>query len=97
MLHRESLTFLLIVYFLESTCINKHTPWLIRFLNRGPINTPLFQANAPVAAQNQIISALAVKRLGQPEEVAEMISWLLSDSSSYVTGTVQVIDGGWLS
>lgn len=34
--------------------------------------------------------ASAVKRKGQPEEVAELILWLLSDSSTFITGTVQV-------
>jgi NAD(P)-dependent dehydrogenase (short-subunit alcohol dehydrogenase family) len=34
-------------------------------------------------------------REGQASEVAELICWLLCDGSSYVTGTVQSIDGGW--
>lgn len=33
-------------------------------------------------------------RIGQPEEVAEAVVWLLSDRASYVTGAVLSIDGG---
>jgi NAD(P)-dependent dehydrogenase (short-subunit alcohol dehydrogenase family) len=38
----------------------------------------------------------AIKRTGQPEEVAALIAWLLCDHSQYITGTIQVIDGGWI-
>lgn len=34
-------------------------------------------------------------RPGQPQEVAKLISFLLSDESSYSSGSVYVIDGGW--
>lgn len=34
-------------------------------------------------------------RKGTPEEVAKAIAFLLSEDSSYMTGTVQVIDGGY--
>lgn len=38
---------------------------------------------------------VAMGREGNPSEVAELICWLLCDGSSYMTGTVQSIDGGW--
>ncbi|KAF2493019.1 3-alpha--hydroxysteroid dehydrogenase [Lophium mytilinum] len=38
-----------------------------------------------------------IKRKGQPEEVASLISWLLCDGSTYITGTVQIIDGGLMA
>ncbi|GME31727.1 Short-chain dehydrogenase/reductase SDR [Neofusicoccum parvum] len=36
-------------------------------------------------------------RAGEPEEVAELIAWLLSNNSSYITGAVHEVDGGILA
>lgn len=38
---------------------------------------------------------MPIGRYGQPQEVAKLIAFLLSDESSYSTGTVASIDGGW--
>ena len=38
-----------------------------------------------------------LKRYGQPKEVALTTAFLLSDASSYITGTSIVIDGGYLA
>jgi glucose 1-dehydrogenase/3-oxoacyl-[acyl-carrier protein] reductase len=40
---------------------------------------------------------LLVDRVGEPEDVAAAISFLLSDEASFVTGTQLVVDGGWLT
>ena len=36
-----------------------------------------------------------IGKLGMPEEVAEAAAWLLSDESSFVTGTALSVDGGY--
>lgn len=42
-------------------------------------------------------AAHPMNRWGQPEEMAEGITWLLSDAASFVTGTVLSIDGGFVA
>jgi 3-oxoacyl-[acyl-carrier protein] reductase len=38
-----------------------------------------------------------MKRIGKPEDVAAMIVFLLSDASSWMTGTVIPVDGGMMA
>eukprot|EP01034_Spumella_vulgaris_P008853 gene8853-11252_t len=37
------------------------------------------------------------RRLGQPEEVAELVTWLASSKASFVTGAYYPVDGGYLA
>jgi NAD(P)-dependent dehydrogenase (short-subunit alcohol dehydrogenase family) len=45
-------------------------------------------------AKARILSRTPMKRLGQPDEVADVVAWLASDAASYVTGEIVTIDGG---
>ncbi|TFH88240.1 SDR family oxidoreductase [Billgrantia azerbaijanica] len=44
----------------------------------------------------EFIARQPLGRLGTPEEIAALATYLAADESAYTTGTAQVIDGGWL-
>ena len=44
--------------------------------------------------QDELKQMIPMKRFGKPEEVAEVVSFLLSDAASYITGEVISINGG---
>ncbi len=70
----------------------------INAVGPGFIHTPMvhnLEANAQVNAA--LIAAHALGRLGNPEEVAELITWLASDLASFVTGAFYPVDGGYLA
>jgi len=48
-------------------------------------------------AEKEFIGYEPVGRMGRPEEVAEAVLWLCSDSASFVTGHAMVIDGGFVA
>jgi NAD(P)-dependent dehydrogenase (short-subunit alcohol dehydrogenase family) len=49
------------------------------------------------AARDAGIARVPLGRLGSADEVARLVRWLFSDESSYITGSVQVIDGGLMA
>ncbi len=59
----------------------------------GTNETPMVKA-FPAEAIQQMADAVPMGRLGQPEEVANVVAFLLSDEASYVHGAVVSIDGG---
>jgi NAD(P)-dependent dehydrogenase (short-subunit alcohol dehydrogenase family) len=68
----------------------------VNALAPGPILTEQLE-RAGEQAQQQAASALPMRRLGQPDEVATAAVWLCSQESSFVTGATLPIDGGMLA
>jgi hypothetical protein len=44
--------------------------------------------------KEQMLKAIPMARIGEPEEMAEAVIWLCSNSASFITGHVMPIDGG---
>jgi len=51
-------------------------------------------SDAAPGAKDNLIQVVPMKRMGEPEEVAEAVMWLCSDAASFITGHVMPIDGG---
>jgi len=66
----------------------------------GTVETPSWQgrvnmAEDPKKAREDFIARQAMGRLAQPDEIASLATYLASDESDFVTGTLNLIDGGW--
>ena len=71
----------------------------VNAISPGPIDTPIFSSITQNEEQSElfkknIINAVPMKRMGNPDEVAKVVSFLASDESSYVTGIELFVDGG---
>lgn len=60
----------------------------------GYIYTQMHKDGGEEGRVDRIAAQLPMKRGGEPREIAEIITWLLSDASSYVTGTIIDAAGG---
>ena len=62
----------------------------------GGIETPgASAATMDEATQSAMIATIPAGRMGQPDEVANVVAFLVSAESDYITGQTIVVDGGW--
>jgi len=59
---------------------------------RTPMTEPMTQERSAA-----VLAQTPAKRLGDPQEIAEMVVWLCSERASYVTGAAYNVDGGWMA
>jgi NAD(P)-dependent dehydrogenase (short-subunit alcohol dehydrogenase family) len=49
------------------------------------------------AVSDELLRAVPLGRIAEPDEIAAAVVWLCSPEASYITGSVLVADGGWLA
>jgi 3alpha(or 20beta)-hydroxysteroid dehydrogenase len=64
-------------------------------INPGAIDTAMLKRGLAGAPFEPAFPEVAMNRPGQPEEIAAVSLFLISDESSYVTGADITVDGGW--
>jgi NAD(P)-dependent dehydrogenase (short-subunit alcohol dehydrogenase family) len=71
----------------------------VNAVSPGPVETPIFGRAGISSEQSRqtkewLQNQTLVKRMAEPEEIAEAVLYLSSDASSFVVGTELIIDGG---
>ncbi|PLC52310.1 oxidoreductase [Pollutimonas nitritireducens] len=65
----------------------------VNVVQPGPIDTDANPADGPM--KDLLHGFMAIKRHGQPGEVAAMVAWLAGPEAGFVTGAMHTIDGGF--
>lgn len=69
----------------------------VNAIGPGFISTPLLERNLNAETMKGLAKLHPMGRLGEAEEVAELVLWLSSHKASFVTGSYYPIDGGYLA
>lgn len=77
----------------------RHRKIRVNAISPGPIDTPIFSNLTQNEEQSEqfkknIVNTVPMRRMGNPDEVAKVVSFLASDDSSYITGIELFVDGG---
>ncbi len=85
---------------MTETLASELAPYNIRVnaIAPGMIETPMIDPlKQDPKTMEAMLAQVPMHRVGKPEEVSNLVLFLTSDQSSYMTGSTIVIDGGWLA
>ncbi|HLV67129.1 MAG TPA: SDR family NAD(P)-dependent oxidoreductase [Polyangiaceae bacterium] len=69
----------------------------VNVVGPGFIRTPLVETSLDSTMLKSLEGMHPLGRLGESQEVAELVLWLASDKASFVTGAYYAVDGGYLA
>ena len=77
----------------------RHRKIRVSAISPGPIDTPIFSNLMQSGEQSEqfkqnIVNAVPMGRMGSPDEIAKVVSFLASDESNYITGIELFVDRG---
>jgi len=90
---------------LMRSLVTDHTPEGIRFVavSPGTIDTPMLAASCAAWGRPkeeiyaEVAKKIPVRRIGQPEDVARAVAFLISDEAEFISGAVLPLEGGTLA
>ncbi|WP_010184600.1 SDR family oxidoreductase [Sphingomonas sp. PAMC 26605] len=68
----------------------------VNSVSPGPVETELLRRYTPAGSEAEriFLANIPMRRIGQPEEIAAAVAFLLSEDASYITGQTLYVDGG---
>jgi 3alpha(or 20beta)-hydroxysteroid dehydrogenase len=69
----------------------------VNSIHPGLVDTPLLHSGPNSTFVDESLRSVPAARVASPQEVSDVVAFLLSDESSYISGTEIVVDGGLVS